>query len=206
MNFVRAHFLIAVSAFLLICCLVIGISVAHFGPLPFDFFVSSEIVKYRTHFLTAIFLGFTDMASPISIYSISLLLWVFFLWSHRIRDAFVFTAAMLAGLFSYSWIKMITQIERPLDGLTMAAGMSYPSGHATIAFITFFLAAYFFSNDVKNVVRKELFFFTAAILVLLVALSRLYLGVHYASDVLGGLLLGAAITFCAIAFLRHLKN
>ena len=68
---------------------------------------------------------------------------------------------------------------------------SFPSGHATIAIAVYGFIAYFLLKNIKKWKYRINIFFAAVILILAIGFSRLYLGVHYLSDVIGGYLLGS---------------
>ncbi|WP_162428495.1 phosphatase PAP2 family protein [Pontibacter pudoricolor] len=67
---------------------------------------------------------------------------------------------------------------------------SFPSGHATTAMALFGLLAYFIYRHNRDKPYRKFIVWAAAILILLVGFSRIYLGVHFLSDVLAGFILG----------------
>jgi undecaprenyl-diphosphatase len=81
--------------------------------------------------------------------------------------------------------------ERPLDALYQETLFSFPSGHATIAVAFFGFVLYTFFQETPNFRSKLNLFFIALVIVFLIGFSRIYLGVHYISDVLAGYLVGA---------------
>jgi membrane-associated phospholipid phosphatase len=80
-------------------------------------------------------------------------------------------------------------------------GNSYPSGHVVRAVVTYGLIAFVVRRLSTSPVARALAFPVAAVVVLMVAFDRLYLDVHWESDVLGGLLLGAIALLGAIVWL-----
>lgn len=88
-------------------------------------------------------------------------------------------------------IKHIVARERPnVLRLVNETGYSFPSGHsmASAAFYGF-LIYLIYKSKIKNIKVKIAICFIAAMLILLIGLSRVYLGVHYASDVLAGIII-----------------
>jgi membrane-associated phospholipid phosphatase len=74
---------------------------------------------------------------------------------------------------------------------------SFPSGHAMSATVVYGTVAYLLVRLQRHRWAKVLTVTTAALLILLICLTRLYLGVHYPSDVIGGIIVGLAwASFC----------
>lgn len=88
-------------------------------------------------------------------------------------------------------LKLVFRRPRPdVLRLVEQSGYSFPSGHAMNSMIFYGLAAYLLVRRGRHWSRYLVAGFVA-VLVLLIGLSRIYLGVHYASDVLAGFLIGA---------------
>ena len=88
-------------------------------------------------------------------------------------------------------LKQLFQRKRPLSPLLKAArGLSFPSGHAIMAVTFYGLLIYIVQHNIDINWLKYLVIFLLVVLVLLIGFSRIYLRVHYASDVLGGFIIG----------------
>lgn len=122
------------------------------------------------------------------------LLFVFLLRRHRRgSDAKAYAIIALSGWALYGLAKLSIERARPhvIPYLYHGAGWySYPSGHSTLAPIIFGLAAVLWSAPWKSEGRRRAFIIAASVLAFTIAFSRVYIGVHYPSDVAGGLLLG----------------
>jgi undecaprenyl-diphosphatase len=119
------------------------------------------------------------------------------LWFRRRRDAALFiVVVMLAEAVLNSGVKLAVGRDRPVftDPVAHAAGQSFPSGHALGAFVAFGLLVLLVPRRWKLAASV-----VGALAVSLVSYSRLALGVHYLSDVVGGWLLGAALLVVAVA-------
>lgn len=90
-------------------------------------------------------------------------------------------------------IKLLVARDRPEDirlVVSLSAGYSFPSGHAARAFGAFLLLSF---ASKRRLVAVPLFLYA-----LMIALSRIYLGAHYPSDVLGGAFAGLLFAFGVI--------
>lgn len=98
---------------------------------------------------------------------------------------FYLVCTFLSTSLVISITKALTQRARPALFESTLTVMSFPSGHAARAFFVFGLAALLFSWGRKTRIRAWVFT-TACTMSLMVAISRVYLGVHWVSDVIAG--------------------
>jgi undecaprenyl-diphosphatase len=110
----------------------------------------------------------------------------------RSTESAGYASAVLSGWGLYALLKLMLQRERPrvIPRLMRGAGWySFPSGHAALAPLVFGLGALIWSAPWPR--RRRLGLLAgAAVLSVLVACSRVYLGMHWPTDAVGGLLLG----------------
>jgi membrane protein DedA with SNARE-associated domain/membrane-associated phospholipid phosphatase len=117
---------------------------------------------------------------------------IFWLWRQRSYIFYLWIALGLDGLVSYLGKSLIHR-PRPLGAVYIEPSYSFPSGHAMVSVVLYGFLAYVLIRYNKGWKRRVNIFFTSFIAVLAVGFSRLYLGVHYLSDVWGGYLLGLLI-------------
>ena len=97
---------------------------------------------------------------------------------------FVFTVAV-SGLLLGLVLKELFQRPRPLHNMVGAGGYSFPSGHSLGGFIFSLLIIFLIWKLKDGRLNKYFLYFISAVFGILIGLSRVYLHVHYATDVLG---------------------
>ncbi|MCP1159147.1 phosphatase PAP2 family protein [Bacillus infantis] len=115
----------------------------------------------------------------------------------------VFLLAGAGGGALFNWLlKWIFKRERPdILPLLTESGFSFPSGHSMGSFIFYGASAYILVHLFSRLSLKVLSVLANVLIIFLIGLSRIYLGVHYPSDVAGGFLAGGAwLAACIIIF------
>ncbi len=132
-------------------------------------------------------------------------------WKRRWYPLLALVLVLPGGLFLGVLLKLAFHRSRPDFGGPMAIfhGYGFPSGHAMAATLLYGLLAAFSVQSFRSWRWRLGAVIGAILLVLLVAFSRLYLGAHYLSDVLGGVAAGAAwlmLCLIAVSTLRHYRG
>ena len=104
-------------------------------------------------------------------------------------------------------IKMLIARPRPplTDRLVFEDGFSFPSGHSITSMAICILAVYFIQTEMKSRAAAKVLSIFIILFGIGIGASRIYLGVHYPTDVLGAWLLSSAAAFAAIAAIRNNK-
>jgi undecaprenyl-diphosphatase len=125
-------------------------------------------------------------------------------WSYLV----VWLIALVGGGLLSLQMKTIFARPRPVftNPLLIEESFSFPSAHAMTSLITYGIIAYFLWHEVHNRIVRILIVFAAALLIILVGISRMTLGVHYLSDVLGGFMAGGIWLGVCIAALSILHR
>lgn len=139
---------------------------------------------------------------------IAIVVGLFFLVRRRWSYLVVWMIALVGGGLLSLQMKTIFARPRPVftNPLLIEESFSFPSAHAMTSLITYGIIAYFLWHEVHNRIVRILIVFAAALLIILVGISRMTLGVHYLSDVLGGFMAGGIWLGVCIAALSILHR
>lgn len=122
--------------------------------------------------------------------------------------ALLVVAAVVTGTVGVSLLK--TQFDRPRPdadlAVLLAPGMSFPSGHATISTIVFLTVAALLANTRTRVMERTYILAMPALMAMLVGLSRIAVGVHWATDVAAGWAFGTAWALAWLLLARRLSR
>lgn len=122
----------------------------------------------------------------------------------RKRTGWFLTASVIGGTLLSSGLKSLFDRPRPdLTGVARVFTTSFPSGHATVSAVVYLTLGALLAEMTESRGQKILYLGSAVLLTVMVGLSRVYLGVHYPTDVLAGCSIGAGWAL-ACAMLAHL--
>ena len=143
------------------------------------------------------------ICSPKFMIILNVLLFIFIIVKKKYKLSIIVLSSISSVIFN-NLVKIIVRRERP-DYLRMVVEKSYsfPSGHTMIS-VLFFGSIIYLVNK-YNLKHKRLITFSLSTFILLVGISRIYLGVHYLTDVVGGYLLGIVVLFFIIHILERKK-
>lgn len=161
-------------------------------------------ISHRTPKLSAAAVDITGLGSTVIITCLVLFLILFFSSRRHWVDALqIGIAGLSAGILS-PLFKTLAARERPPLAVRLVEvdHFSYPSGHSLTAAIVYLTIGFIFFERYKNQRERILCMGTAMMLVAAIGASRVYLGVHYPSDVLGGVTLGTSVALMIFAIRR----
>lgn len=171
---------IAVSIFLFLLSEVLQGELMRLDRIAISLFV----MRLRTPWLTPIMEAFSALATPVVLL---VLLLVVIAFAPGRAPGWCCTINLVLVVLLNQILKFIVQRPRP-EGFRLAvvSGFSFPSGHSMVAMAFFGLLAWFVWRYEKNRWMRNLLVIAFSIVILMIGISRVYLGVHYASDVLAG--------------------
>ena len=181
-----AGFLAAVGALLLFSWLAREVALGE--ELWFDTAVRDAVHSWASPRLTYAMTGITQLGAPTFLLAIT----GFLIWrltsKGRRRVAVLLVVAAVGAEILDQLLKLLFHRERPgsFFGYPQPASFSFPSGHAISACVFYGVVAALITARIESRLGKALVWTAAALLAVLVGLSRIYLGVHYPSDVVAG--------------------
>lgn len=198
---------LASAAALLGLFLVLAEEVVLDGRGWLDRTTSVEVREYATPERTEAVRAVTELGSSwfAAIVCGGILLWL--LWQRRFSTAIAIGGVFLVAKLLETGLKLTFERARPtvVPHLQDASGYSFPSGHTMTAVITYGLLAAVLAGQLSGRARYVPPIL-AALVIMAVGFSRVYLGVHYLTDVLAGTLVAGACLILAIAALTLLDR
>jgi membrane protein DedA with SNARE-associated domain len=180
---------LAVASFVLVAYAVVVGEMP--GPTPGDE-TAAEIVEHiRSGALTSIAKAITWLGAGGVVTALAALCAALLAWRRRWTEFWVLVAGMAITQTGIDVLKEVVDRPRPVGGLVEAGGSSYPSGHAAHSVFYLWLAVTIVLRLRPGMARGAAVVTAGFALTALIGLSRVYLGIHYLSDVSGGWALGA---------------
>lgn len=153
----------------------------------------TPIAKFITNFGGAIFL---------SIATIALLLLI----KNKKIGLSIFSNIVIITILN-QLLKRILRRPRPTEfRIVEETGYSFPSGHSMVSMAFYGYLIYLIYRYIENKYIKWLLIVLLSILICLIGISRIYLGVHYTSDVLGGFLLSISYLVVYISLIKKILS
>lgn len=186
--------------------IIIMLAVVKIKILPIDNWTINLVVNdVRKPWITAFFKVFTFFGEAkllIPVGGIGAILGFFVLKDKERSFCYICNLIAIAGL---NWIiKHIIQRPRPDMNLRLVeeSGYSFPSGHAMITTAFYGLIIFYLWNHMQNKLWRNILCILLSFLIVMIDFSRVYLGVHYLSDVLAGSFISIAYLIVAVEVAR----
>jgi membrane-associated phospholipid phosphatase len=159
---------------------------------PVDHELAGWFHSHLNHVLVTVFSTFTELGSGEWIGLVLGLSILFLLWKRSWPAMATLVVAVPGGMLLNELLKLAVHRQRPffVDPFDSWSGYSFASGHSIGATLLYGQLALLLVPMLKDRHGRGLTIGLAALLILLVGLSRIALGAHYLSDVLGGIVLG----------------
>jgi undecaprenyl-diphosphatase len=174
---------------------------------PVDMGIFEKLNFLTSPFNNRVMLGITFLGKHQFLVPANLVLIFYFsLVSHQNWFSIRVTVIALSSLVLMFLLKYLFKRKRPLSPLLKAVkGLSFPSGHAIMAVTFYGLLIYILENTIDIPWIRTLVTCLLLLLILLIGFSRVYLRVHYASDVLAGFIVGILWLLISMSVLANLE-
>lgn len=186
----------------LILFLIIGLYVIKIDGNVIDSSFYNFIISFKSKYTTLFFKGVTFLSSVLFMVVVSILL----LLVKKIKYRKLMLINIILDVILNTCLKYIFRRERPRDiMMVIENGFSFPSGHTMLATIFYGFIIYLIYKSDKSNKFKYVSIILLSLLILLIGISRIYLGVHYTTDVLGGYLISISYLMVFIYYIEK-KN
>lgn len=171
----------------------------------FDMGIIQHVQGFIEPKITEIMTFITSLGSPAFDIMVSVIIFAVFVFKRRYVEAIylAINMALIAGVGNQV-LKLIFHRERPdFLRLTFESGYSYPSGHAMGSLLLYGTIFILVCTMTKSKALHWLTGLVCAVLVIGVGISRIYLGVHYPSDIIGGWLMAGGYLLLTYPIFRQ---
>ncbi|MEO1430024.1 MAG: phosphatase PAP2 family protein [Cyanobacteria bacterium J06632_19] len=171
----------------------------------FDTTILQSIYEQHTPLLNQIMTGITFLGNGSTLIYLSCLVGIILLVSRKFASAFTLIIVTSGGIGLNLWLKNIFERVRPAlwERIVDATNYSFPSGHAMVSLVVYGFIGYLLIANFPS--WSSIFLFLTTLLVLAIGFSRLYLGVHYPTDIIAGYAAGLAWLISCILSLEILQ-
>ena len=155
----------------------------------FDYMIYDTIISFRNSFFDFYFINVTRLANTQTI----ILVVILFILIFRNRYSLFLVVSSIDCFLLTTLIKHLVERSRPMGlKLIEQGGYSFPSGHTMISVCVYGYLFYLVIIKIKNKILKYSVSLLLFLVILSIGVSRIYVGVHFASDVLAGYLLATS--------------
>jgi membrane-associated phospholipid phosphatase len=174
----------------------------HQDSFPLDTGILWDIHRWASPLLDRVMLSITSLGDPEFVVVVIVLSAGWLLWRQRWDEIKILALACLGALILNQGMKMIFTRPRPTlwPSLLHETSFGFPSGHALGSIVLYGLLAYFYAMHHPNHVKG--IYIWAVILIGSIGCSRLYLGVHYPTDIIAGYITGWLWLMACIRLLK----
>ena len=171
----------------------------YFGNEIFRLDVSQE--------LTSTIFNFTQIGSINYLIFVALFIGAVLLYHKKWFSFFWFGFSMgIIGMTVPLVLKNTIQRPRPTDGLMIRVGYSFPSGHAMGAIALYGLVIILAAIYIRKAWLRYTMMISSFAIILIISWSRIHIGVHFLSDIMGSILLGLSLLIVSLVVLSHFRE
>ena len=158
-----------------------------------DDIIHNTILHMHSEITTKIMHGITFLGSTPFMVALAIFLFVIFLWKRKKIYAYSTVGILIVSTILNNIIKIIIRRNRPSYMTVIENSFSYPSGHMMASTTLYGFLVYLIISSHIPKKYKAIYSGVLILLILLIGISRIYLGAHFFSDILGGALLSSSL-------------
>ena len=194
--------IIVVLISIIICKLVLNLEL-FIDKIAYDVLVT----ELRNPTMTFIMKSITKLSDTLYIILIAILLSILFLIKCNKKEiALLIPSNLIIITLLNQSLKVLFQRERPVGyNLIEASGYSFPSGHAMVSMAFYGLLIYVIYHLVKNKYLRNVLISINIIIIILIGISRVYLGVHFMSDIIAGYCMSVLYLFLFTKLIKKIN-
>jgi len=166
-----------------------------------DTWVNQQVSTLHTPTLTKVIIFITNINGVVGNIVIGIIAIVFLTYKKWYDARRFYLFSLLGSLVLFAGLKQLVARLRPHSEIIDVINYSFPSGHATLSMTTALLVYFIFTPKSTSTFVQNILLIVCIICPLFIAFTRVYLNVHWLSDVLAGLVLGLFwVTFTKLIF------
>ncbi|ARK30436.1 phosphatase PAP2 family protein [Halalkalibacter krulwichiae] len=172
-----------------------------------DQFVIDFVKRIESPSLTnaMVFVSHLGSTGPVIVLSCIVLAMIYL--NYRKKDEVIlFIIVSLGSTGINQALKILFKRDRPLEQIIMETGFSYPSGHTMAAVSLYGIVTFLFWRHIPSKIGRTVLICVSSFMILVIAFSRVYLRVHYASDIIGAVLLSGIWLYLSIWVYQYSKE
>lgn len=155
---------------------------------PFDEMTRTQVHRLAFPALTSSMINISFFGSTVFLFIATAAFVIWFALMRWRRDAILFTVTMIGAAILNTTLKLAFHRPRPVPYFDLQApnSFSFPSGHALASFCFYLGLAAILTTRIQRSGLRAILWIAATVSVLLIGFSRMYLGVHFTTDVIAG--------------------
>ncbi|WP_282940953.1 phosphatase PAP2 family protein [Paenibacillus sp. RC67] len=195
--------LLCAVGFGLVAMLISEQSISAFDRTIISFIQGLESPVHTSIMKTFSFIG---AGTPAAILTIVISVFLYKVLGHR-RELFFFLGILLSSWLLNELLKLMFHRARPtIHRIAEATGYSFPSGHSMAAFTLYGALSFLIWRHIPTRWGRVLLLFCSVVMIGMIGISRIYLGVHYPSDVIGGYLASGSLLTLFIWLFQRIQE
>ena len=206
----KTHLLIAfiISLICVVGFALTSLFISDHKIINFDRDIIAAIQGLESPLLTKVMKFFTFVGSaPVVIVLIILLIIILYKVLHHRLELILLISTIIGSAVLNQILKQVFHRFRPnFHRLIDISGYSFPSGHAMNAFTVYVIISFLLWRHIPSKWGRSLLICISTVMILAIGISRIYLGVHYPSDIIGGYLASGFWLAVAIWFFQYYKE